>query len=46
MSLPQPTWKARVNTFCEHYAEDVPNVAGLPAEFDLWQRMWMEKKEW
>ena len=39
------SWKACVNTFCEHYAGDVPNVSGLPAELDLWQRMWKEKEE-
>lgn len=28
-----------------HYAQDLPNVVGLPAELDLWQRIWTEKKE-
>ena len=39
------SWKACVNTFCEHYVRDLPNVSGLPAELDLWQRMWKEKEE-
>ena len=39
------TWKAQIQEFCHHYARDHLNVVGLPAEFDLWQRIWTEKKE-
>ena len=39
------TWKAQILEFCRHYARDLLNVVGLPAEFDLWQRIWTEKKE-
>ena len=39
------TWKAQILEFCHHYARDHLNVVGLPAEFDLWQRIWTEKKE-
>ena len=39
------TWKAQIQEFCHHYARDLPNVVGLPAELDLWQRIWTEKKE-
>lgn len=39
------TWKAQIQEFCHHYARDLPNVIGLPAELDLWQRIWTEKKE-
>lgn len=38
------TWKAQIQEFCHHYARDLPNVVGLPAELDLWQRIWTEKK--
>ena len=30
-----PPWKDAVNIFCEHYALDIPNVAGLPVELHL-----------
>ena len=39
------TWEAQIQEFCHHYARDLPNVVGLPAELDLWQRMWIQKKE-
>ena len=39
------TWKAQIQEFCHHYARDHLNVVGLPAEFDLWQRIWAKKKE-
>ena len=39
-----PTWKAQIQEFCHHYARDLPNVVGLPAELDLWERIWTEKK--
>ena len=39
------TWKAQIQEFCHHYARDHLNVVGLPTEFDLWQRIWTEKKE-
>ena len=39
------TWKAQIQEFCHHYARDHLNVVGLPAEFDLWQRICTEKKE-
>ncbi|XP_068703325.1 52 kDa repressor of the inhibitor of the protein kinase-like [Montipora foliosa] len=39
------TWKAQIQEFCHHYARDLPNVVGLPAELELWQRIWTEKKE-
>ena len=39
------TWKAQIQVFCHQYAQDLPNVVGLPAEFELWQTIWTEKKE-
>lgn len=39
------TWKALIQEFRHHYARDLPNVVGLPAKLDLWQRIWTEKKE-
>lgn len=39
------TWKAQIQEFCHHYARDLPNVDGLPAELDLRQRIGTEKKE-
>ena len=38
-------WRAAVQIFCHHYSLDIPNVAGLSAELDLWENMWREKKE-
>ena len=29
----------------DHYRQDIPNYAGLPAELLLWERMWKEKKD-
>ena len=39
------TWKANVCEFCNHHSEDIPNIAGLSAELDLWQSLWVHKKE-
>lgn len=39
------TWKSHVDEFCQHYSQDIPNIAGLSVELDLWQRLWNEKKE-
>ena len=38
-------WKDNVREFCDHYRQDIPNYAGLPAELLLWERMWKEKKD-
>ena len=40
-----PTWKANVYEFCDDYAGDIPNAVGLYAELELWQRMWVQKRE-
>ena len=40
-----PIWKDNVREFCDHYRQDIPNCAGLPAELLLWERTWKEKKE-
>ena len=40
-----PIWKDNVREFCDHYRQDIPNYAGLPAELLLWERMWKEKKD-
>ncbi|XP_073228860.1 52 kDa repressor of the inhibitor of the protein kinase-like [Porites lutea] len=40
-----PVWKDNVREFCDHYRQDIPNYAGLPAELLLWERMWKEKKD-
>ena len=39
-----PMWKDNVGEFCDHYRQDIPNQAGLPAELLLWERMWKEKR--
>ena len=39
------TWKSHFEEFCQHYSQDIPNIAGLSVELDLWQRLWNEKKE-
>ena len=39
-----PIWKDNVRGFCDHYRQDIPNQAGLPAEL-LWERMWKEKRD-
>ena len=36
-------WKARVREFCDHYRQDIPNIAGLDAEFILWERLWRDR---
>ena len=41
----EPIWKDNINEFCDHYRQDIPNYAGLPAELLLWERMWKEKKD-
>ena len=40
-----PVWKDNVCEFCNHYRQDIPNYAGLPAELLLWERMWKGKKD-
>ena len=40
-----PIWKDNVREFCDHYRQDIPNYAGLPAELLLRERMWKEKKD-
>ena len=40
-----PIWKDNVREFCNHYRQDIPNYAGLPAELLLWERMWKGKKD-
>lgn len=40
-----PVWKDNVWEFCNHYRQDIPNYAGLPAELLLWERMWKGKKD-
>ncbi|XP_067029975.1 52 kDa repressor of the inhibitor of the protein kinase-like [Acropora muricata] len=40
-----PIWKDNVREFCDHYRQDIPNQAGLPAELLLWERMWKEKRD-
>ena len=39
-----PTWKAKVEEFCHHYQQDIPNLSGLAAELHLWERLWIEKQ--
>ena len=34
-----------MSEFCTNYVEDIPNVAGLASELELWERMWREKNE-
>ena len=38
-----PIWKDNVREFCNHYRQDIPNYAGLPAELLLSERMWKGK---
>ena len=33
-------WKQNVKDFCHHYRQDIPNIVGLDAELQLWERMW------
>ena len=40
-----PSWKANVHEFCDDYPDDIPNAVGLHAELELWQRMWMQKRD-
>ena len=40
-----PIWKDNVREFCNHYRQDIPNCAGLPAELLLWERMWKGKND-
>ena len=40
-----PIWKDNVREFCNHYRQDIPNYAGLPAELLSWERMWKGKKD-
>ena len=40
-----PIWKDNVREFCNHYRQDIPNYAGLPAELLLWERMWKGKND-
>ena len=40
-----PIWKDNVREFCNHYRQDIPNYADLPAELLLWERMWKGKKD-
>ena len=32
-------WKQNVKDFCHHYRQDIPNIVGLDAELQLWERM-------
>mgnify|MGYP002803539358 FL=1 len=36
------TWRGSVETFCQHYSSNLPNIVGLAAELTLWQRRWEE----
>jgi len=36
------SWKAQVREFCDHYRQDIPNVAGLDAELVLWEALWRD----
>ena len=38
------TWKANVELFCRHYRQDIPNIAGLPAELHLYKECGMRRK--
>ena len=40
-----PIWKDNVREFSNHYRQDIPNYAGLPAKLLLWERMWKGKKD-
>ena len=40
-----PIWKDNVREFCNHYRQDIPNYAGLPAELLVWERMWKGKSD-
>ena len=40
-----PIWKDNVREFCNHYRQDIPNYAGLPAELLLWERIWKGKND-
>jgi len=40
-----PIWKDNVREFCNHYRQDIPNYAGLPAELLVWERMWKGKND-
>ena len=36
------TWRGSVETFCQHYSSNLPNIVSLAAELTLWQRRWEE----
>ena len=38
-------WKQNLKDFCDHYRQDIPNIADLQAELLLWERMWKEKND-
>lgn len=38
-------WKQNVLDFCDHYRQDIPNIAGLQAELLIWERMWKDKND-
>ena len=40
-----PFWKDGVLEFCDQYKLDIPNVAGLPAELLLWERLWKGRNQ-
>ena len=40
-----PIWKDNVREFSNHYRQDIPNYAGLPAKLLLWERTWKGKKD-
>ena len=40
-----PIWKDNVKEFCNHYRQDIPNYAGLPAELLSWERIWNGKND-
>ena len=39
------SWKENLQLFIDSYIEDIPNISGLPAELELWQRLWSEKNK-
>ena len=45
LATDDPIWKDNVREFCNHYRQDIPNYAGLPAELLLWERMWKGKND-